>query len=194
MSTLPSAKREPVRCPPSPKYLSREERKAKTARKEEAKRKLMAIEAVDKVVYLQGIRDYVKTTKPMFEETKDELLEFLNAKIRDLEVDALGSPRYSYNLRYPTDIGFAPNGRQPVFADKKFSSVDEVSQFIHDYIKSDEMMFDKESYNRLTTTVSYIQMMLENSNKVEIDINDEDEDEDEEKVPSFTLTRTRINY
>jgi hypothetical protein len=193
MSSPIRAKREPV-CPPAPKRLSREELKAETARKDEVRRKLMAIEAVDKVVYLQTIRDYVKTTKPMFEETKDELMAFLNAKIQDLEVDALGSPRYSYNLHYPTDIGFAPNGRQPVFANKKFSSVDEVSQFIRDYIKSDEMMFDKETYNRLTTTTSYIEMMLENSNKLEIDINDEDEDESEEKVPSFTLTRTRINY
>ena len=193
MSTPPRAKREPV-CPPAPKRLSREELKAETARKEEVKRKLMAIEAVDKVVYLQGIREYVKTTKPMFEETKDELMAFLNAKIQDLEVDALGSPRYSFNLHYPTDIGFAPNGRPPVFADKKFSSVEEISKFISEYIKSDEMMFDKETYNRLTTTTSYIQMMLDASGKCVIDINDEDEDETEEKVPPFTVTCTRINY
>ena len=81
-----------------------------------------------------------------------------------------------------------------MFADKKFASTKEVSEFIRDYIKGDDMMFYKETYDRLTSTVSYIDMMLENSNKVEIDINDEDEDEDEEKVPLFTLTRTRINY
>jgi hypothetical protein len=191
MSTPPRAKREPV-CPPAPKRLSREELNAERARKDEVRRKLMAIEAVDKVVYLQAIREYVKSTKPIFEETKDELMAFLNAKIQDLEVDALGSPRYSYNLHYPTDIGFAPNGRQPVFADKKFSTADEVSEFIRDYIKSDEMTFDKDAYNLPST--SFIEEMLENSSKLEIDVNDEEEDESEEKVPSFTLTRTRINY
>jgi hypothetical protein len=166
--------------------------KTETDRKDEVKRKLMAIEAVDKVVYLQKIRKYVKKTEPMFEETKDELMAFLDAKIRDLEVDALGSPRYSYNLHYPTDIGFAPNGRPPVFADKKFTSAEEVSKFISEYIKGDDMMFDKDAYNFPST--SFIEEMLEKSNKVDIDVNDEDEDEDEEKVPSFTVTRTRINY
>jgi hypothetical protein len=175
----------------TPKPLSRDELKAK----EEVRRKLMALQAVDDVVYLQAIREHAESIECLVSnKAKNELMEFLNAKIRDLEIDALGSPRYSYNLHYPTDIGFAPNGRQPVFADKKFASTKEVSEFIRDYIKGDDMMFDKETYNRLTSTVSYIDMMLENSNKVEIDINDEDEDEDEEKVPLFTLTRTRINY
>ena len=194
MSTPPRTTRELV-CPPAPKRLTREELKTKMAAKEETKRKLMALQAVDDVVYLQAIREYADSIECLVSnKAKDELMEFLNAKIQDLEIDALGSPRYSYNLHYPTDIGFAPNGRKPVFADKKFTSTAEVSEFIRDYIKGDDMMFDKDAYNLLTSTVSYIEMMLENSNKVEIDVNDEDEDEDEEKVPSFTLTRTRINY
>jgi len=185
----PRVKRESV-CPPAPN--------AERARKDEVRRKLMAIEAVDKVVYLQAIREYVKSTKPMFEETKDELMAFLNAKIQDLEVDALGSPRYSYNLHYPTDVGFAPNGRLPVFADKKFTSIAELSKFIREYVKEEDMMFDKEKYNIPTTKM--LESMFQdndkksNSTPLEIDINDEEEDEDEEKVPLFTVSRTRVNY
>lgn len=197
MSTPPSTQRAtvcPPACPPAPKRLSREEMMAKLLAKEAVSREKMMEEATHKLAYLKMMRDLADKTPCPSIKAKADVMRYFNTQILDLETDVMGKPRYSFNLHYPTDIGFAPNGRLPVFADKKFSSVDEISKFITEYIKSEDMMFDKESYNRITTTASYIQMLLEVSDKVDIDINDEDEDEDEEKVPPFTVTRMRLNY
>ena len=200
---MPASKRSTATAPatatasvpaPAPKRLTREEIRAMMVAKEEENRQKMMTEATNKLAYLKMVRDLADKTPCPSIKAKADVMRYFNTQILDLETDVLGKPRYSFNLHYPTDIGFAPNGRPPVFADKKFSSVDEISKFISEYIKSEDMMFDKESYNRLTTTASYIQMMLEESNKCVIDINDEDEDEDEEKVPPFTVTCTRINY
>ena len=192
MSTPPSTKSEPVSTPQPPKRLTREEMKAKIAAKEEDMRQKMIEEATHNLEYLKTLRHFAEKTSCPSIKVKADMMRYFNTKILDLETDVLGKPRYSFNLHYPTDIGFAPNGRPPVFGDKKFSSVAEISKFISQYIKSEDMMFDKENYN--LPTASYIAMMLDESDKCDIDINDEDEDEDEEKVPPFTVTCTRINY
>ena len=192
MSTPPSTKSEPVSTPQPPKRLTREEMKAKIAAKEEDMRQKMIEEATHNLEYLKTLRHFAEKTSCPSIKVKADMMRYFNTKILDLETDVLGKPRYSFNLHYPTDIGFAPNGRPPVFGDKKFSSVAEISKFITEYIKSEDMMFDKENYN--LPTASYIAMMLDESDKCDIDVNDEDEDEDEEKVPPFTVTCTRINY
>ena len=177
---------------PEPKQLTREEMKAIRATKEEEMRQKMIEEATHNLEYLKTLRYLAEKTSCPSIKVKADMMRYFNTKILDLETDVLGKPRYSYNLHYPTDIGFAPNGRPPVFANKKFSSPAEMSKFISEYIKGDDMMFDKENYN--LPTASYIEMMLDDSDKFTIDINDEDEDETEEKVPPFTVTCTRINY
>ena len=189
-STSPSASVPPA--PPAPKRLTREEMRAMIAAKEEEKRQKMMEEATHKLAYLKMVRDLADKTPSSSIKAKADVMRYFNTQIIDLETDVMGKPRYSFNLHYPTDIGFAPNRRPPVFADKKFSSVAEISKFISEYIKSEDTMFDKESYN--LPTASYIAMMLDESDKCDININDEDEDEDEEKVPPFTVTYTRINY
>ena len=186
-STSPSAS-----VPPAPKRLTREEMRAMIAAKEDEKRQKMMEEATHKLAYLKIVRDLADKTPSSSIKAKAEVMRYFNTQILDLETDVMGKPRYSFNLHYPTDIGFAPNGRPPVFTDKKFNSIAEISKFIGEYIKSEDMMFDKENYN--LPTASYIAMMLDGSDKCVIDINDEDEDEDEEKVPPFTVTCTRINY
>ena len=200
MSTPPSTKRESV-CPAAPKRLSHEEyMEEQVARRgrQAAARQMMIEEATHKLAYMKTLRELADKTPCGADKVKAEMMSYFNTQIRDLETDVLGKPRYSYNLHYPTDIGFAPNGRPPVFGDKKFTSIAELSKFINDYIKENDLMFDKEMYN-IPTTMMLDGMFQDNdklSNNVplEIDINDEDEDEDEEKVPLFTVTRVRVNY
>ena len=193
MSTPPSTKRESV-CPAAPKRLSYNEFMLAMAAKEGP----MLNEATHKLAYMKTLRQLAEKAPCGSDKVKAEMMSYFNTQIRDLETDVMGKPRYSYNLHYPTDIGFAPNGRQPVFADKKFTSIAELSKFINDYIKEDDMMFDKEMYNIPTTKM--LEGMFQDNDKLsnnvplEIDINDEDEDEDEEKVPLFTVTRVRVNY
>jgi hypothetical protein len=182
MSTPPRVKRESV-CPPAPKRPSHEEYMEETTHK---------------LAYLKTVRDLAEKTSCGSDKVKTEMMSYFNTQIRELEADVKGNPRYSYNLHYPTDVGFAPNGRLPVFADKKFTSIAELSKFIREYVKEEDMMFDKEKYNIPTTKM--LESMFQdndkksNSTPLEIDINDEEEDEDEEKVPLFTVSRTRVNY
>jgi len=188
MSSPPRIKREPV-CPSAPKRISSEE---KAYRAEELSRWKMIDEATHELPYMKTLREMAEKTPCGSDKVKAKWLNMLDAKIRDLEIDYNGKPRYSYNLHYPTDVGFAPNGRPPVFADKTFISIAEMSKFIGDYIKSNDMMFDKDKYN--IPSADYIERVVHARGIIKIDINDEDEDEDMEKVPLFTVTRTRINY
>jgi len=197
MSTPPSTKRNSV-CPPAPKRLSREEMKAKMTAKEEVSREKMMEESSHKLAYLKKVRDLAEKTSCGSDKVKSEMMSYFNTQIRELETDVLGKPRYSYNLHYPTDVGFAANGRPPVFGDKNFTSVAELSKFISEYVKENDLMFDKDTYN-IPTTKMLESMFQDNDKKsnntpLEIDINDEDEDEDEEKAPLFTVFRTRVNY
>jgi hypothetical protein len=165
---------------------------------EQTAREMMIEETTHKLAYLKTVRDLAEKTSCDSDKVKSEMMSYFNTQIRELETDVLGKPRYSYNLHYPTDVGFAPNGRLPVFADKNFTSIAELSKFIREYVKEEDMMFDKEKYNIPTTKM--LESMFQdndkksNSTPLEIDINDEEEDEDEEKVPMFTVSRTRVNY
>jgi hypothetical protein len=172
--------------------------KAMLAAKEDAAREKMMEMSTHKLAYLKSVRDLAEKTSCGSDKVKSEMISYFNTQIRELETDVLGKPRYVYNLHYPTDVGFAPNGRLPVFGDKKFSSIAEVSKFISEYVKENVMMFDKDTYNIPTTDM--LESMFQDNDKksnsvaLEIDINDEDEDEDLEKVPLFTLSRTRVIY
>jgi len=152
--------------------------------------------ATHKLAYLKTLRDTAEKTPCGSDDVKAEMLTYFNAQIRVLETDVLGKPRYSYNLHYPTDVGFAPNGRPPVFGDKKFTCIAELSEFISEYVKENDMMFYKDEYH-IPTTKMLEGMFQDNDKKsnnigLEIDINADEEDE--EKAPLFTLTRVRINY
>ena len=188
MSSPPRAQREFV-CPPAPKRLTREEQIYK---KEETSRWKMIDEAIHELPYMKTMRELAEKTPCGSDEVKAKWLSMLDAKIRDLEIDYNGKPRYSYNLHYPTDIGFAANGRKPEFANKTFNSVAEATNFIRDYIKSNEMMFYKDKYHIPST--EFIERVVNARDVIKIDINDEEEDEDEEKVPLFTVSRIRVNY
>jgi hypothetical protein len=188
MSSPPRVQRELV-CPPAPKRLTREEQIYK---KKETSRWKMIDEAIHEMPYMKTMREMAEKTPCGSDEVKAKMLAYFDAKILDLEIDYNGKPRYSYNLNYPTDIGFAPNGRKPEFANKTFNSVAEASNFIHDYIKSNEMMFDKKNY--MFPSAEFIKRVVNARDLIKIDINDEDEDEDEEKVPLFTVSRIRVNY
>jgi len=165
---------------------------------EEVARDKMMEESSHKLAYLKTLRDTTDKVPCRSDKAKAEMMDYFNTQIRELETDVMGKPRYSYSLHYPTDVGFAPNGRLPVFGDKKFTSIAELSKFISEYVKEEDMMFDKEKYNIPTTKM--LEAMFQDNDKLsnnvplEIDINDEDEDEDLEKVPLFTVTRTRVNY
>jgi hypothetical protein len=165
---------------------------------EEVARDKMMEESSHTLEYLKTLRYLAEKTSCGSDKVKAKMISYFNTQIRELETDVLGKPRYSYNLHYPTDVGFAPNGRLPVFGDKMFTSIAELSKFISEYVKEDDMMFDKEKYNIPTTKM--LESMFQdndkksNSTPLEIDINDEEEDEDEEKVPMFTVSRMRVNY
>jgi hypothetical protein len=165
---------------------------------EEVARDKMMEEANHKLAYLKTLRDTADKAPCRSDKAKAEMMDYFNTQIRELETDVLGKPRYSYNLHYPTDVGFAANGRPPVFDEKKFTSIAELSKFISEYVKENDLMFDKDTYN-IPTTKMLESMFQDNDKKsnntpLEIDINDEDEDEDEEKAPLFTVFRTRVNY
>jgi hypothetical protein len=188
MSSPPRVQRELV-CPPAPKRLTREEQIYK---KEETSRWKMIDEAIHELPYMKMMRELAEKAPCGSDEVKAKMLAYFDAKIRDLEIDYNGKPRYSYNLHYPTDIGFAANGRKPVFADKTFTSIAEVSNFIREYVAGDEMMFDKKNY--MFPSAEFIERVVHARDIIKIDINDEEEDEDEEKVPLFTVSRIRVNY
>jgi len=154
-------------------------------------RQIMIEEATHKLAYLKTLRELAEKTPCGSDKVKTEMMTYFNTEIRDLETDVLGKPRYSYTLNYPIDFGREANGVKPEFANKTFKSVEEVSKFIHEHVKSDDLIFDKEEYK--IPSGGWIAIMLDDSRIIEIDINHEYVDEDE-KVPPFTLSFTRINY
>jgi hypothetical protein len=160
---------------------------------QEAKRQKMIEEASHELPYMKTLREIAEKTPCGSEKAKTEMLAYFNTKIQDLETDVLGKPRYSYTLNYPIDFGREANGVKPEFAYKTFKSVEEVSKFINEHVKSDDLIFDKEEYKIPDGT--WIAMMLEEKTVIEIDINkEEDDDDDDEAVPPFRLSYTMINY
>jgi hypothetical protein len=179
--------------PDAPKRSTSEKVKMEMSAKEEAKREKMMADAEQKLAYIETIKEMVEKMPSPTPKMKIDMMVSLEKQIQELEMDALGKPRYSFNLHYPIDIGFAPNGRPPVFADETFTSVAKVVKFIKEFIKDEDLMFDKEEYAYPSERL--IEDMLEIKNKIDIDVNyrEDSDDEDEMDVPFFTLSWKRIN-
>jgi len=160
------------------------------AKTEEARQKIMA-DAGPKLAYLKMMKEHAEKTASSCDEPKEETIKFFETKIRELENDALGMPRYSYSVRYATDFGREANGVKPEFAHKKFASTEEIIHFIEMLILSNDMLFISDTYN--IPSAPDVDIMLGGESRVtrtSININ-AGEDGD---VPPFEITRTRINY
>ena len=160
--------------------------------KVEEKRRQMMTDAKDKLTYLKTVRKLADTTPSSSTEAKNETLAFLDAKIRDLKIDADGRNRYSYNLHYASDFGREYNGVKPEFTDAKFASSQDIVDFVNHLVLSDDMLYESDTYN--IPSAAEIDELLDGSKLRRITFNiNLDEDEDG-PVPDFEVTRTRINY
>lgn len=152
----------------------------------------MSAQPSAKLAYMKLMKEHAEKIASSSDEVKQETINYFETKIRELEIDVAGSPRYSYNLRYATDFGREANGVKPEFADKKFASTEEIVRFIETLILTDDMLYLSDTYN--IPSPSKIDGMLSGDSRItrtKIDINDEDEEDD--IVPPFEITRTRIN-
>jgi hypothetical protein len=145
-----------------------------------------------KLAYMKMMKEHAEKTASSSDEAKQETIKYFETKIQELEIDVAGTPRYSYNLRYPTDFGREANGVQPEFAHKQFSNTREIVHFIEMLILRDDMLFISDTYN--IPSPSKIDVMLSGDSRItrtNIDINADEEEDD--IVPPFEITRTRIN-
>jgi hypothetical protein len=145
-----------------------------------------------KLAYLKMMKEHAEKTASSSDEAKQETIKYFETKIQELETDVGGPPRYSYNLRYPTDFGREANGVKPEFAHKQFSNTREIVHFIEMLILRDDMLFISDTYN--IPSPSKIDVMLSGDSRItrtKIDINADEEEDD--IVPPFEITRTRIN-
>ena len=153
----------------------------------------MMAEAGPKLAYMKMMKEHAQNTTSASDEVKRETIMFFETKIRELENDVTGSPRYLYNLRYPVDFGREANGVDPEFANRDFTSTAEIVDFIEMLILRDDILFLSDTYN--IPSDSKIDRMLSggyHTTRTQIDIN-ADEDDDYQ-VPPFEVIRTRINY
>lgn len=158
--------------------------------KEEGRRAKMMADASLGLEYIKAVTKYSQNTPSSSDVVKNETIAFLFSKMRELELDSRGVPRYSYNLHYPIDFGREYNGEQPTFADKKFSSTEEVVEFVNQLVMSNDLLFVSDTYK--IPSVSDIEMTLGDdckTRRMRFDIN-----VDDNEVPDFEITRTRINY
>jgi hypothetical protein len=152
----------------------------------------MSTHAGAKLAYMKMMKEHAEKTTSASDEVKQETIKYFETKIRELEIDVTGRPRYSYNLRYPTDFGREYNGVQPEFAHKRFTSTAEIVEFVNQQVMSDDMLYLSDTYN--IPSAADIDAMLDGDSRItrtKIDINP-DEDDDYQ-VPSFEITRTRVN-
>ena len=146
-----------------------------------------------KLAYLKMMKEHAENTTSASDEVKQETIKYFETKIRELEIDVAGRPRYSYNLRYPIDFGREHNGVQPEFAHKRFANTAEIVEFVNQQVMSDDMLYLSDTYN--IPSAADIDAMLDGDSRImraEIDIN-ADEDDDYQ-VPPFEITRTRVNH
>ncbi len=162
--------------------------------KTEQNRQKMMTDAKDKLTYLKTVRKLADTTPSSSVEAKNETLAFLDAKIRELMIDAAGEPRYSYNLHYAIDFGREYNGVKPEFTDTKFTSSRELVEFVNQLVLSDDMLYQSDTYK--IPSAAEIDQHLDESNlrRMTFDINVENDEDEKGPVPPFGITRTRINY
>jgi len=149
----------------------------------------MKSEAGPKLAYMKMMKEHAEKTASASDDAKNETIKFFETKIRELEIDAVGSPRYSYNLRYAIDFGREANGVDPKFANKQFASTEEIVHFIEMLILTNDMLYISDTYN--IPPPSDIEKMFNPNSRIQFNISIEDEDY---PVPPFEVVRTRINY
>jgi UDP-N-acetylmuramyl pentapeptide synthase len=149
----------------------------------------MKSEAGPKLAYMKMMKEHAEKTASASDDAKNETIKFFETKIRELEIDAMGSPRYSYNLRYAIDFGREANGVDPEFANKQFASTEEIVHFIEMLILTNDMLYISDTYN--IPSPSNIEKMFNPNSRIQFNISIEDDDY---QVPSFEVVRTRINY
>jgi hypothetical protein len=146
-----------------------------------------------KLAYMKMMKEHAEKTESGSDEAKQETIKYFETHIRELEIDVAGRPRYSYNLRYATDFGREANGEKPEFAHKKFASTAEIVEFVNQQVMSDDMLYLSDTYN--IPSAADIDAMLSGDSRItrtKIDIN-ADEDDDYQ-VPTFEVSRTRVNH
>jgi hypothetical protein len=148
--------------------------------KEEEMRQKTIDENAEMLSYMRMMRQITEKMSTISIKGKGKVIQFFNSQIDELEWSAGIAPRYTYVLNYPTDFGSIV---KPSFVDKEFNTIQEVVDFITEFIKSDAVLFDKEEYKYPTT--SFIESEFEWYGRVVIDVS-------EGEVPSFRLTRKRI--
>jgi UDP-N-acetylmuramyl pentapeptide synthase len=149
----------------------------------------MKSEAGPKLAYMKMMKEHAEKTASASDDAKNETIKFFETKIRELEIDVTGSPRYSYNLRYAIDFGREHNGVDPEFANKQFASTEEIVHFIEMLILTNDMLYISDTYN--IPSPSDIEKMFNPNSRIQFNISIEDDDY---QVPSFEVVRTRINY
>jgi UDP-N-acetylmuramyl pentapeptide synthase len=149
----------------------------------------MKSEAGPKLAYMKMMKEHAENTASASDDAKNETIKFFDSKIRELEIDAVGSPRYSYNLRYAIDFGREANGVDPEFANKQFASTEEIVHFIEMLILTNDMLYISDTYN--IPSPSNIEKMFNPNSRIQFNISIEDDDY---PVPPFEVVRTRINY
>jgi len=152
----------------------------------------MSTHAGAKLAYMKMMKEHAEKTDSGSDEVKQETIKYFETQIRELEIDVRGSPRYSYNLRYPTDFGREYNGVQPEFADKKFASTEEIVKFIEMLILTNDMLYLSDTYN-IPSPSKIDDMFNPNSrvSRIQFSIS---LDDDDYQVPSFEVSRTRVNH
>jgi hypothetical protein len=149
----------------------------------------MKSEAGPKLAYMKMMKEHAEKTASASDDAKNETIKFFETKIRELEIDAMGSPRYSYNLRYAIDFGREANGVDPEFANKQFASTEDIVHFIEMLILTNDMLYISDTYN--IPSPSNIEKMFNPNSRIQFNISIEDDDY---PVPPFEVVRTRINY
>ena len=149
----------------------------------------MKSEAGPKLAYMKMMKEHAEKTASASDDAKNETIKFFDSKIRELEIDAMGSPRYSYNLHYAIDFGREANGVDPEFANKQFASTEEIVHFIEMLILTNDMLYISDTYN--IPSPSNIEKMFNPNSRIHFNISIEDDDY---PVPPFEVVRTRINY
>jgi hypothetical protein len=149
----------------------------------------MKSEAGPKLAYMKMMKEHAEKTASASDDAKNETIKFFETKIRELEIDAVGSPRYSYNLRYAIDFGREANGVDPEFANKQFASTEEIVHFIEMLILTNDMLYISDTYK--IPSPSDIENRFNPNSRIQFNISIEDDDY---PVPPFEVVRTRINY
>ena len=162
--------------------------------REELARQKMITDATDKLTYMKAVRAFADTTPSASAAAKDYTLTFLDTQIRELKIDADGKPRYLYNLHYACDFGREYNGVKPEFTDARFTSAQDLVEFVNQLVLSDDTMYESDTYK--IPSAAEIEKHLDESKlrRMTFDINIDNDEDEKGPVPPFGITRTRVNY